>query len=214
MLIMTAKVDKRKIILVIAVVAAAIGIIAALCHGASGPAPTAAPTLSTPTTASDPTTPSAPAAASAEPTPPADNNDARVKFLTDLGWDVTASPTESMQVKIPKKSSEVFDRYNALQKSQGFDLSDYAGKSVMRYVYQINNYPNATEPVYASILVYKDQIIGGDVTNTAPNGKIQGFSMPDASAKSSAKPSKVLPEPSTEPAPQTSTAPATETSKP
>lgn len=206
MLIMTAKVDKRKLILVIAVLAVAIGIIIGLTRGDSTPAAEAVPT------ASEPTVESAPVAATAAP--PADSNDARVKFLTDLGWDVTASPAESMQVKVPKKSTEVFDRYNELQKSQGYDLSEYAGKSVMRYVYQINNYPNATEPVYATILVYKDRIIGGDVTNTAPNGKIQGFSMPDASAKSSAKPSKVLPEPSTEPTPQTSTAPATETSKP
>ncbi len=187
MLIMTAKVDKRKIILVIATLAVAIGIILALTCGGSEPTSTTAPTVSAPTTASEPaaasesTTASAPAAAPESTTPPADTNDAGVKFLTDLGWDVTTSPTESMQVKIPKKSSEVFDRYNALQKSQGFDLSKYAGKSVMRYVYQINNYPDATEPVYATVLVYKDQIIGGDITNTAPNGKVQGFAMGETS---------------------------------
>ncbi len=175
MLIMTAKVDKRKIIVAIAVLAVAIGIIVALAGGSSKPSAPA------PTTAADPASPSAPTAAATAAIPPADTNDARVKFLTDLGWDVTASPTESLQVKIPKDSNEVFDRYNALQKSQGFDLSKYAGKSVMRYVYQINNYPDATEPVYATVLVYKDQIIGGDVTNTAPNGKVQGFAMPEAS---------------------------------
>lgn len=180
MLIMTAKVDKRKIILAIAVLAVAIGIIVALAGGSSEPT-TPAPAAPAPTTAADPASPSAPTAAATAAIPPADTNDARVKFLTDLGWDVTASPTESLQVKIPKDSTDVFDRYNALQKSQGFDLSKYAGKSVMRYVYQINNYPDATEPVYATVLVYKDQIIGGDVTNTAPNGKVHGFAMPEAS---------------------------------
>ena len=48
------------------------------------------------------------------------------------------------------------------------------------YVYKINNYPGATEPVYATLLVYKNQIIGGDVTDTAAQGKIRGFKMPEA----------------------------------
>ena len=105
-----------------------------------------------------------------------------MKFLTDLGWEVTTSPAESSQVRIPENATEVFDRYNQLQKSQGYDLTQYAGKSVMRYVYKINNFPGATEPVYATLLVYKNQIIGGDVTNTAAGGKVQGFKMPAANS--------------------------------
>ena len=49
---------------------------------------------------------------------------------------------------------------------------------IMRYVYKINNYPGATDPVYATLLVYKNQIIGGDVTNSAPKGTVSGFAMP------------------------------------
>jgi hypothetical protein len=48
----------------------------------------------------------------------------------------------------------------------------------MRYVYRINNYPGATEPVYATLLVYKNQIIGGDITDTSAKGQIRGFRMP------------------------------------
>ena len=106
------------------------------------------------------------------------DNDARVRFLQDFGWEVAATPAESGRVKIPAEKSEVFDRYAELQKSQGYDLAPYAGKTVMRYVYQITNYPDATEPVYATLLVHKDQIIGGDITNTGPDGKIQGFKIP------------------------------------
>ena len=107
-----------------------------------------------------------------------DTNDARVQFLTDCGWQVAASPVESTQVKIPKEMTEVFRRYNALQISQGYDLTRYAGKEVMRYVYRVDNYPGATEPVYATLLVYKNQVIGGDITDTAANGAIRGFQMP------------------------------------
>ena len=85
------------------------------------------------------------------------------------------TPEESSQVKIPEDGSEVFQRYNTLQKGQGFDLSQYAGKKVMRYVYRVNNYPGAAEPVYATLLIYKNLVIGGDITDTAPGGKIHAL---------------------------------------
>ena len=153
MMIMTAKVDLKKIMLVLGAVAALI-LSAVLLLGGSNDTETAAAAVS--------------------------SNDARVQFLKSFGWDVTTSPVESGQVKIPEESSQVFDRYNALQKSQGYDLTEYAGKKVMRYVYKINNYPGATEPVYATVLVHKNKIIGGDVTDTAAKGQIRGFKMPDS----------------------------------
>ena len=106
---------------------------------------------------------------------PAAHNENRVKLLEDMGWQVSASPVEAGRVKIPKESSEVFERYNALQKSQGYDLSQYAGQTVMRYVYKVNNYPGATEPVYATLLVHKERVIGADITDTGPNGVVQGL---------------------------------------
>lgn len=159
MLVMTAKVDMKKILIGIGALVMAIIALVAMLGGGNEPTP-----QETAVTANS-----------------AQSNEDRVKFLTDFGWDVSATPTESMQVRIPSESSDVFNRYNELQKSQGFDLSKYAGKTVMRYVYQINNFPSATEPVYATVLVYKDQIIGGDVTNTGPSGQVQGFKMPSGS---------------------------------
>lgn len=148
MFMMTAKVDIKKILVVLAAVA---GIILALVilFGGSSSEPAAAPTVS--------------------------DNAARVEFLKNHGWEVQTSPTESGEVRIPKTVTPVYERYNALQKSQGYDLSQYAGKTVMRYVYKITNYPGATEPVYATVLVYKNQIIGGDITDTAPKGVVRGF---------------------------------------
>lgn len=109
-------------------------------------------------------------------------NDRRVAFLKSFGWEVVSSPKESGQVLIPAQTNDVFDRYNALQKCQSYDLSKFAGKKVMRYVYEVKNYPDATEPVYATLLVHKNKVIGGDITNTAPGGKIQGFQMPKGDA--------------------------------
>lgn len=153
MMVMTAKVDLKKIMLILTAAAALILALILLIGEGNAATQTSAPSLS--------------------------SNDGRVKFLKDFGWDVTTTPTESGRVKIPEETGEVFDRYNALQKSQGYDLGKYAGKTVMRYVYKINNYPGATEPVYATLLVHKNEIIGGDVTNTAAKGRIHSFKMPE-----------------------------------
>ena len=166
MMVMTAKVDMKKILLILAAVAALI-LSVILLVGEQEAAQTAAPA--------------------------AGSNDARVKFLTDFGWDVTTSPKESSRVQIPRETTEVFDRYNALQKGQGYDLSKDAGKTVMRYVYQVNNYPGAKEPVYATLLIHKNQVIGGDITDTASGGHIRGFKMPEPVAT---QPS-ALPQPTT-----------------
>ena len=169
MMVMTAKVDFKKIMLGLTAVAALI-LALILLLGGNNTTQTAAP---------------APSA-----------NDGRVKFLQDFGWEVTTSPTESGQVRIPKEQSEVYQRYNALQKSQGYDLSQFAGKTVMRYVYRVNNFPGATEPVYATLLVYKNQVIGGDITDTSPKGAVQGFQKPLI-------PSQTEPEQTVESAPET-----------
>ena len=172
MMVMTAKVDMKKIALVLGAVAVVI-VALILLFGGSGDAQTTS-------------------------APPAGSNDARVKFLTDLGWDVTNTPAESGQVRIPEHTTEVFDRYNNLQKSQGYDLTTYAGKNVMRYVYKINNYPGSTDPVYATVLMYKNQVIGGDITDTAAGGKVQGFKMkkentPTTTAPAETKPAATTP---------------------
>lgn len=151
MMFMTAKVDIKKTLLaLIAAVALIVGMI--FLFGGNDAAPTAATGIS--------------------------DNDARVQFLKNFGWEVSQSPVESGQVRIPEKSTAIYDRYNALQKTQGFDLSQYAGKIVMRYVYKINNFPGATDPVYATLLVYKNEVIGGDITDTCPNGQVRTFKMP------------------------------------
>ncbi len=148
MFVMTTKVDKKKIfIAAVAAIAVIVGIIA-LFGGKD-----------TPTSATNLVT----------------GNEDRVQFIASFGWEVVTSPVESGQVRIPAESSEVFDRYNALQQSMGYDLTDYAGKTVMRYVYKVKNYPGATEDVYATLLISNNQVIGGDITDTSADGKIQGF---------------------------------------
>ncbi len=157
MVVMTAKLDKKRIGVVLAVVVALIVAVVLLVRSPGGKDQTGHPvSLRT--------------------------NDQRVSYLTQYGWDVVVSPVETRQVFIPTELSEVFQRYNTLQVSQGFDLSQYAGKTVTQYVYQIENFPNATDPVYATLLIYEDQIIGGDVTDTSAGGVVQGLQMRNSAA--------------------------------
>ena len=109
--------------------------------------------------------------------PEVSNNDSRVAFLKGFGWEVTTSPVESGQVKIPQNSSEVFDRYNALQKKAGFDLEDYRGKTVKKYTYKILNYPSAEKDdiIKADLLVLDGRVIGGDIYSPRLDGFIMGL---------------------------------------
>ena len=154
MMVMTAKVDLKKIMLILAGIAAVIVALILILGGSGETAATASPSLAT--------------------------NDGRVQFLESFGWEVTTSPLQSTQVKIPEEMSDVFRRYNALQLSQGYDLQNFAGKTVMRYVYEIVNYPEATEKALATLLVHRGKVSGGDITETAPGGKICGFKGPQS----------------------------------
>lgn len=167
MMFMTAKVDFKKVIIGLVAAVALILALVFFLGGKEESTDTAAPAVS--------------------------SNDARVEFLKSFGWEVAASPVESGQVRIPQTPSQVYDRYNELQKSQGYDLSQYAGKTVMRYVYKITNYPNATDPVHATVLVYKNQIIGGDITNTSAKGIIHGFRLPETQTPKTTVPETTVP---------------------
>lgn len=104
-------------------------------------------------------------------------NEQRLAFLQSFGWEVDDAPTETQEVRIPAEFNDVFTRYNELQKSQGYDLSQFAGKAAKRYVYRITNHPNG-ENYYATVLIHKNEIIGGDVTGTGNGGTMHGFKMP------------------------------------
>ena len=161
MVIMTAKVSKSKLIAIALIVVIAV-ILLVVCltnSGKSGSAPAAENT------------------AQAAPSELKTNDD-RVAYLATYGWEVAQEPVQTQEVRIPTEPSEVFERYNDLQISQGFDLHDYAGKSVKRYVYQISNYPDTEDTYYATLLVYKNAVIGGDVSSSAQGGVMHSLCMP------------------------------------
>jgi len=121
-------------------------------------------------------------------------NEQRVKYLNSLGWDVDVNPIEEQKVVIPRKFTDVYERYNEIQKAQGFDLSKFGGVEARRYTYKVLNYPDYKGNVVADIIVYRNEIIAGDVQSNAFDGFMVGLKYPKqaASPKPSATPPNAL----------------------
>ena len=111
----------------------------------------------------------------------AENAEQRVAFLSQFGWSFDEDPVEVAEVIIPPEFDEVYEKYNAIQKEQGFDLTKYQGKRVKRWTYAIKNYPGYAADsgcIHANLLVYEGQVIGGDVCSVELNGFMHGFDYP------------------------------------
>ena len=64
-----------------------------------------------------------------------------------------------------------------MRKSKGYIRAPIHRKSVRRYVDEISIYTGAKEPWYATLLIYKNQVIGVDNKDTAAMGAVRGFRM-------------------------------------
>lgn len=108
----------------------------------------------------------------------------RIEFLKSFGWEVSSNVSEE-SVTIPVEFSDIYENYNDLQRSQGYDLRDFKGKTVIKYTYEVINYPHFSDDdlplsVVANILVYEDKIIGGDVCSMELAGFLHGFELPSS----------------------------------
>lgn len=112
-----------------------------------------------------------------EPTGIKDNED-RVEYLRSFGWEVVEEPLATQELLIPQEMDESYDEYLSLQSEQGFDLTKYAGKRVKRYTYEITNYPSGEAGVQANLLLYKNTVIGGEVLSPQLDGFLHGLAMP------------------------------------
>ncbi len=127
-------------------------------------------------------------AATGEASVRAGNEEERIAFLSQYGWDVAEDPVRVEEVLIPEEFDDVYTQYNAIQLEQGFDLTAYKGCRAKRWTYTILNYPepDGVQPtdgsIRANLLVYDGAVIGGDVSSVALDGFMHGFERPDTSA--------------------------------
>ena len=92
----------------------------------------------------------------------------RLEYFAALGYSVSEKPVSSCEEKLPKTLDAVTEKYNALQRSQGFDLSRYAGKKLNSYTYEIVSFPDgqtaAKGECLATLIVYKKEVVGADIS--------------------------------------------------
>jgi len=91
------------------------------------------------------------------------------------GWEVQNEACEITQVTIPSKFDAVYTKYNQLQTAENLDLSKYKNKTVKRYTYIVTNY-EYDGTVYANLLIYKDNVIAGDICSANVDGFVHGLS--------------------------------------
>lgn len=94
-------------------------------------------------------------------------NKQRLDFIAALGVETDDEVIDTAKISIPLKFSDVYEGYNAVQMSAGYDLSDYKGCTVTRYTYAVKG----SERVI-NILVYRGRIIGGDISSLELGGEM------------------------------------------
>lgn len=98
------------------------------------------------------------------------------EYVRLLGWEPAGDPIEIIEVRIPEEFDQVYTAYNDRQKEAGYNLEKYKGKRVKRYAFALNNFENLPpEDVHLHLLVYKDKVIGGDISQTTENGFLYGL---------------------------------------
>ena len=100
----------------------------------------------------------------------AKNNSDRVDFIKSLGCVLLSNQPDTKTVTIPEVFYDVYNNYNDMQKSAGYDLSLYKGCQVIIYTYQINPVQNSAGESVVNLMVYNNNIIGGDISSTALGG--------------------------------------------
>ena len=106
--------------------------------------------------------------------PALETTEERVNFLSDMGWEVDPASETDSSVLIPREFSDVYARYNELQKQQGYDLEQFCGMTLELYTYVVTNY-STDGTVIAALYLYDGQVVGGDIHSTELNGFMHGL---------------------------------------
>lgn len=104
----------------------------------------------------------------------AKTNADRLIFIKTLGYTVIEQEPTVKTVNIPETFYDVYKNYNSLQNLAGYDLSLFKGCEVTLYTYKIKPPPNYTDECVVNLIVYKNRIIGGDVSSVS----LGGFMLP------------------------------------
>lgn len=89
------------------------------------------------------------------------NDGEEKKFLEQFGVETADAKPEKRSVVIPSDFNKYYEEYNELQKKIGLDLGKFKGKEVTEIIVPLEK-PKDNNAV---LLVYKNRVIGGHITN-------------------------------------------------
>lgn len=93
----------------------------------------------------------------------------RLEFMRGFGIEADATSEVAEEFRMPENFDRVIAGYNELQKKQGLDLLKYKNKKVTRYTYKVTNY-NCEGEVYANLFIYRGKVVACDLTNADTGG--------------------------------------------
>ena len=96
----------------------------------------------------------------------------RRAYLHALGWEIDPASEDIRETAVPATMDAMLADYNALQRSQGFDLRPYLGQTVTVVTYSV---VNAEAPTEVTLWIANAIVIAGDVHTTAVDGEMRGI---------------------------------------
>lgn len=90
------------------------------------------------------------------------SDEALRQFLASYGWEVTGEAAVDT-VTLPAAFGPSYQSYLDCQHQCGFQLERFAGETAARYTYCVTNYPSGEKAVFADLLVFQGEVIGGDI---------------------------------------------------
>ena len=96
----------------------------------------------------------------------ASGENGRIEFIETLGYTVNDTNVSKQTSVIPKEFDIALEKYNNLQRSQGFDLTKYTGKKLTGYTYEVSSFPDGStnaDNYLATVIVYGNKVVGADL---------------------------------------------------
>ncbi|MCQ2454725.1 MAG: DUF4830 domain-containing protein [Clostridia bacterium] len=103
-----------------------------------------------------------------------DTHKKRCDFLSNIGCEIHEETATEKDITIPTEFGDVYNNYNELQNSVGYNLKNYKGEKCKIYSYDVKKFAPLKKNDYAkaNLIVYNGRIIGGDISSSKINGKM------------------------------------------
>ena len=95
------------------------------------------------------------------------NERGRLEFLSTLGYSVDENSNKTSE-KLPEVFDAVTEKYNEIQRMQGFDLSGYKGKKLESFTYKVLSLPGNVDVkdrnCLATLITFKGRVVAADIS--------------------------------------------------